>query len=180
MTNGNRRGWGVSITPRPVFTPWKDPVPIVQEAGWAPGPVWTCAENLATTGIRSPDRPARSQSLYRLSYRAHNRNEERCLFIHFIYPDQNLYAIIIYTTYATCPAHIVLTYLLTYLLTPWSTVLLEKLTFYQLVKKLSAFYGTRMFIATFTSARHLSVSGARSIQSMPFMPLREYPYYRPI
>ena len=27
--------------------PGKDPVPIVQEAGWAPGPVWTNAENLA-------------------------------------------------------------------------------------------------------------------------------------
>jgi hypothetical protein len=46
------------------------PVPIVQEAGWAPGPVWTGAENLAPTGIRSPDRPARSHSLYRLSYPA--------------------------------------------------------------------------------------------------------------
>jgi len=31
----------VSSTPRPHFTPGKDPVPIVQEAGWAPGPVWT-------------------------------------------------------------------------------------------------------------------------------------------
>ena len=50
--------------------PGKDPVPIVQEAGWAPGPVWTGAENLASTGIRSPDRPAAiAQSLYRLSYR---------------------------------------------------------------------------------------------------------------
>ena len=29
------------------FTPGKDPVPIVQEAGWAPGPVWIGAENLA-------------------------------------------------------------------------------------------------------------------------------------
>jgi hypothetical protein len=29
------------------------------------------AENLAPTGIRSPDRPARSQSLYRLSYPTH-------------------------------------------------------------------------------------------------------------
>ena len=48
--------------------PGKDPVPIVQEAGWAPGPVWTGAENLAPTGIRSPDRPACSESLYRLSY----------------------------------------------------------------------------------------------------------------
>ena len=46
--------------------PGKDTVPIVQEAGWAPGPVWTGAENLAHTGIRSPDRLAPSQSLYRL------------------------------------------------------------------------------------------------------------------
>jgi hypothetical protein len=50
------------------FTPGNDPVPIVQEAGWAPGPVWTGAENLAPTRIRSPDRPARSESLYRLRY----------------------------------------------------------------------------------------------------------------
>ena len=38
---GTRRGWVVSSTPRPRFTPGKDPVPILQEAGWAPGPVWT-------------------------------------------------------------------------------------------------------------------------------------------
>ena len=45
--------------PRPGrFTPGKDPVPIVQEAWWAPGSVWTGGENLAPTGIRSPDRPA--------------------------------------------------------------------------------------------------------------------------
>jgi hypothetical protein len=30
-----------------VLPPEKDPVPIVQEAGWAPGPVWTGTENLA-------------------------------------------------------------------------------------------------------------------------------------
>jgi hypothetical protein len=64
---GARRGWVVSTTPRR-FTPGKDPVPIVQGAGWAPGALWTCTKNLAATGIRSPDRPARSQSLYRLSY----------------------------------------------------------------------------------------------------------------
>jgi hypothetical protein len=58
--HGTRSGWGVSVTPRPLFTPGKDPVPIVQDAGWALGPVWTRAENLALTGIRSPDRPARS------------------------------------------------------------------------------------------------------------------------
>ena len=51
--------------------PGKYPVPIVQEPGWAPGRVWIGAENLAPTGIRSPDRPGRSQSLYRLSYPAH-------------------------------------------------------------------------------------------------------------
>ena len=45
--HGTRRGREVSVTPRPLFTPGKDPVPIVQEAGWAPGPVWTDAENLA-------------------------------------------------------------------------------------------------------------------------------------
>jgi hypothetical protein len=32
-------------------------------------PVWTNAENLNPTGIRSPDRPARSESLYRMSLR---------------------------------------------------------------------------------------------------------------
>ena len=36
-----RRGWVVSSTPRPHFTAGKDSVPILQEAGWAPGPVWT-------------------------------------------------------------------------------------------------------------------------------------------
>jgi len=70
LDHGTRRWWGVGITPRPLFTPGKEPVPIVQEAGWSPGPIWTDTENLARTGIRSPDRPARSQSLYRLSYPA--------------------------------------------------------------------------------------------------------------
>jgi hypothetical protein len=37
--------------PWPLSTPGKDPVTIVQEAGWAPGPVWTGAENLATPGF---------------------------------------------------------------------------------------------------------------------------------
>jgi hypothetical protein len=50
------------------FTPGKDTVPIVQEAGWAPGAVWIGAENLAPTGIRSQDLLARGESLYRLRY----------------------------------------------------------------------------------------------------------------
>jgi len=50
-----------------------------------------------------------------------------------------------------------------YLLTPYSRVLLEKLTGFQLVKKFLAFYGTRMFITAFACARHLSLSWASSI-----------------
>ena len=68
--HGTRRGLVVSSTPRPYFTPGKDPIPIVEGAGWTPGPVWTGGKS-RPTGIRSPDRPARSQSLYRLSYPAH-------------------------------------------------------------------------------------------------------------
>ena len=62
-----------------------------------------------------------------------------------------------------------LTYLLTYLLTPWSRVLLEKLTGLQLIKKFPAFYGTRNFITVLPSARHLTLSSENSIQSpQPF------------
>ena len=56
--------------------------------------------------------------------------------------------------------------LLTYLFTPWSRVLLEKQTGSQLVKKFPAFYGTQKFITAFTRPRHLSLSWARSIQSI--------------
>jgi len=63
LDHGTRRGWGVIVTPRPLFTPGKDPVPIVQ------GQVRKISP---PTGIRSPDRPARSQSLYRLRYPVHD------------------------------------------------------------------------------------------------------------
>ena len=46
-----RRGEGSVSRPGRSLPPRKDPVPIVQEAGWDPGPVWTGAENLAFTGI---------------------------------------------------------------------------------------------------------------------------------
>jgi len=51
-------------------------------------------------------------------------------------------------------------YLLTYLLTPWYRILLEKLAGLQLVKKFPAFHGTRRFITALTSVRHLSLSWA--------------------
>jgi len=47
LVHFTRRGWVVSSTRRPQFTPEKDPVPILQEARWAPAPVRTGAENLA-------------------------------------------------------------------------------------------------------------------------------------
>ena len=54
---------------------------------------------------------------------------------------------------------------LTYLLTPWSRVLLQKLTGLQLVKKFPTFYGTRRFVTALTSVRQLSISWASPIQS---------------
>jgi len=68
----SRRRWVVSSTPRPHFTSGKDPVTILQEAGWAPGPVWTSGKSRPYRNSIL-DRPARSQSLYRLSYRTHIR-----------------------------------------------------------------------------------------------------------
>ena len=47
----------VSSTPRPHFTPGIDPVPILQEAGWAPGPVWTGGKSRPHRDS-IPDRPA--------------------------------------------------------------------------------------------------------------------------
>ena len=56
--------------------------------------------------------------------------------------------------------------LLTYFLTPWCRVLLEKLTGLQPVKKFPAFHGTRRFITALTIVRHLSLSWASPIQSI--------------
>jgi hypothetical protein len=47
--------------------------------------------------------------------------------------------------------------ILTYLPTPWSRNLPEKLTGAQPVKKFPAFYGTRRFITALTTALHLSL-----------------------
>ena len=59
---------------------------------------------------------------------------------------------------------------ITYIRTAWSRVLFEKLIGSQLDKKFPAFYGTWRFITAFTSAQHLSLSWATSIQSMPSHP----------
>ena len=54
-----------------------------------------------------------------------------------------------------------------YLLTLWSRVLPEKLIGPHLLKQFSAFYGTWRFIIALTTAHHLSLSWAKSIQFMP-------------
>jgi hypothetical protein len=53
----------------------------------------------------------------------------------------------------------------------WSWALLEKLPIVQLLKNFPALYGTRRFVAVFTRALHLSLSWARSIQSIPSRPV---------
>ena len=50
-------------------TPGKDTISIVQEAGWAPGQVWTGGKSRPHRDS-IPDRPARNHSLYRLNYPA--------------------------------------------------------------------------------------------------------------
>jgi hypothetical protein len=70
----------VNATPWPLY-PWKDVVPIVEEAEWALGLVWMGAENLTPTGIRSPDRPVRSKSLYRLHYPGQHTQSQQVSFI---------------------------------------------------------------------------------------------------
>ena len=62
----------VSSTPLPHFVPGKDPVPSIQEAGWATGPVWTDGKSRPRRdSILVGERLALSRSLSRLSYRAH-------------------------------------------------------------------------------------------------------------
>ena len=62
-------------------------------------------------------------------------------------------------------------YLLTYILTPMSRVLLEKLTGSAASQEIPRIFGTRRFITLLTSARHLSLSWANSIQSPQTPPI---------
>jgi len=80
---GSRRGWVVSSTPRPHFTPGKDLVPILQETGWAPGSVWTGGKSRPHWDS-IPDRPPVAQSLYRLHYPAHRTEWVANLFFFHI------------------------------------------------------------------------------------------------
>jgi len=60
-------GWVFKATPRPLYPRKKTGTHCI--GGWVGlGPVWTDEENVAPTGIPSPDRQTRSESLFRLSY----------------------------------------------------------------------------------------------------------------
>jgi hypothetical protein len=98
-------------TPRPGrFTPpsrERDPVPIVQEAWWVtPGQSGRVRKNLASPGIRSPDRPARSESLYRLSCPRHphyvNKHSRKLNFIASL-PAIYLFFSVLKVPYLYCP-----------------------------------------------------------------------------
>ena len=65
--HGTRRGEWSAARPGRTLPPGKTRYPLYSRLGGPQGRSGR-AENLAPTGIRSPDRPARSQSLYRLSY----------------------------------------------------------------------------------------------------------------
>jgi hypothetical protein len=52
---GVKWGWMVNATPRLLYPRERDTVPILQEAGWAPWPVWTGSEYFASTGMPFQD-----------------------------------------------------------------------------------------------------------------------------
>ena len=56
-------GWEVNVSPQSLYPRERNPVPIVQGGEWAQWAAWTGTVKLDPTGVRTPDRPARSESL---------------------------------------------------------------------------------------------------------------------
>jgi hypothetical protein len=82
----------VSVTPRPLFTQGNTRFSLYGRLGGSQGRSEQLQNNLAAIGIRSPDRPARSQSLYRLRYPAHNKIPVHLYFINTYFEDAELWA----------------------------------------------------------------------------------------
>ena len=79
-------GWGGWSAPRHSrFTPGKDPVPIVRGGG-AQGRSARVRKISLSTGIRFPDRPARSESTHQLSYRGPYQNNNSYSFYQAVEP----------------------------------------------------------------------------------------------
>jgi hypothetical protein len=64
-------GWVVKATLRPPY-PGKDPVPIVQETGWAPGPVSMCAKNIVPTNRITDLKCMLLSSIYYVTQQLHD------------------------------------------------------------------------------------------------------------
>jgi hypothetical protein len=71
MNTALKGGWGSASRPGRSLPPGKTRYPLYRRVGGPQGRFGQMWENLTPTGIRSPDHPARSQSLYRLSYTVH-------------------------------------------------------------------------------------------------------------
>jgi len=78
LDHDTRKGWGVSLTPWPLY-PLERPGTHCTRGWMGLRTRLHRCENLANAWIRSPDRPTRSHSLYRLGYRADNLS---CMFIY--------------------------------------------------------------------------------------------------
>ena len=69
-------GVGVQRHAPAALPPGKTRYPLYRRLGGPQGRSGHVRKNLAPTGIRSPDRPAGSESLYRLSYRGPHNNQD--------------------------------------------------------------------------------------------------------
>jgi hypothetical protein len=65
----------VNSTPRPLYLREGDPVPIVQEAGWAPGPVWKVLKISPPPGFDPRTVQLVASRYTDWAIAAHNRNE---------------------------------------------------------------------------------------------------------
>ena len=137
-------------------------MPTEQQNGWDQLSVWTLWRR--ENSLSPPGIEPRSSFLQHVAQSQRRSRYPRCYAeVCFLFTQQRIFLII-------RPVNVVLTddrtQTLTYLLTPWCRVLLEKLTGLQLVKKFPAFHGTRRFITALTSVRHLSLSWASPILSI--------------
>ena len=96
MSAALEEGEWSAASPGRTLPPGKDPVPILQEAGWTPGPIWTGGKSRPHRDS-IPDCPARSQSLYRLSYLIHTHtNTHTHIYVYIMYSQPPYIHIICY------------------------------------------------------------------------------------
>jgi len=117
--------------------------------GWKSLQIWTVASNISDSRQRGHLGQSLCSELLEWCLNIQSRGAPP--FVEFMFRPQLLWTSDVTFVHSHTHTAVIL-------LTPWSRVLLEKLTVTQLVKKFSAFYGTRRFITVFTTALHWSVS----------------------